>query len=76
MESGTLGSLGFEVTHSVLKMKVALLRLILCDPMDCTVHGTLQARILDWVASPFSSRSPQPRDRAQVPHTARGFVTT
>ena len=26
----------------------------LCDPMDYTVHGTLQARILEWVAFPFS----------------------
>ena len=26
----------------------------LCDPMDYTVHGILQARILEWVASPFS----------------------
>ena len=26
----------------------------LCDPMDCTVHGILQARILEWVAFPFS----------------------
>ena len=33
--------------------------LLLCDPMDCrpsglSVHGILQARILDWVAVPFS----------------------
>ena len=27
---------------------------ILCDPMDYTVHGILQARILEWVAHPFS----------------------
>ena len=26
----------------------------LCNPMDCTVHGILQARILEWVAIPFS----------------------
>ena len=26
----------------------------LCDPIDYTVHGTLQARILDWVAFPLS----------------------
>ena len=29
----------------------------LCDPMDHTVHGILQARILDWVALPFSQLS-------------------
>ena len=34
----------------------------LCDPMDCTVHGILQARILGWVAFPFSRGSSQPRD--------------
>ena len=26
----------------------------LCSPMDCTVHGILQARILEWVTFPFS----------------------
>ena len=34
----------------------------LCDPMDYTVRGTLQARIPEWVAFPFSSRSSQPRN--------------
>ena len=29
----------------------------LCDPVDCTVHGILQARILEWVAFPFSRKS-------------------
>ena len=31
--------------------------------MDCTVHGILQARILEWVAIPFSRGSSRPRDR-------------
>ena len=30
------------------------------DPMDYTVHGILQARILQWVASPFSRDLPNP----------------
>ena len=34
--------------------------------MDYTVHQILQARILEWVAFPFSRGSSQPRDRAQV----------
>ena len=34
--------------------------------MDYTVHGILQARILEWVASLFSRGSSQPRDRSQV----------
>ena len=47
----------------------------LCDPMDYTVHGILQARILEWVALPFSRESSQPRDRTQVSHIAGGFFT-
>ena len=35
-----------------LKVKVAQSCLALCHPMDCTVHGILQARILEWVAFP------------------------
>ena len=38
----------------------------LCDPMNYTVHGILQARILEWVAFPFSTGSSQPRDQTQV----------
>ena len=44
--------------------------------MDYTVHGILQARILGWVAFPFSRGSSQPRDRNQVFHTAGGFFTS
>ena len=47
-----------------------------CDPVDYTVHGILQARILEWVAFPFSRASSQPRDRTQVSHIAGGFVTS
>ena len=43
----------------------------LCDPMDCSppsssVHGILQARILQWVAMPSSRGSSQPRDQPHV----------
>ena len=37
-----------------VKVKVAQLCLTLCDPMDYTVHGIHQARILEWVTFPFS----------------------
>ena len=47
----------------------------LCDPVDYTVHGILQARILEWVAFPFSRGSSQPRDQTQVSYIARGFFT-
>ena len=46
-------------------MKVAQLCLTLCDPVDYTVHGILQARILEYVAVPFSRGSSQPRDQTQ-----------
>ena len=49
-----------------LKVKVAQLYPTLCELTDYTVHGILQARILDWVAFPFSRGSSQPRDRTQV----------
>ena len=43
----------------------------LCDPMDCSppgssVHGILQARILEWVAMPSSRGSSQPRDQTHI----------
>ena len=40
------------------------------------LHGILQARILEWVAIPFSRGSSQPRDGTQVSHTAGRFFTT
>ena len=47
------------------------LSLTLCDPMDCTVHGTLQARILEWVAFPFPRGSSQPRDQTHLLYRRR-----
>ena len=38
-----------------------------CNTMDYTVHGILLARILEWVAVPFSRGSSQPRDQTQSP---------
>ena len=37
-----------------MKVKVAQSCLTLCNPMDYTVRGILQARILEWVVVPFS----------------------
>ena len=62
---------GFKV-----KVKVAQLCSTLCDPMDHTVHGILKARILEWVAFPFSRGSSQPRDGTQVSCLAAGFFTS
>ena len=41
-----------------------------------SVHGILQARILEWVAIPFSRGSSQPSDRTQVSRIAGGFFTS
>ena len=50
-----------------------------CNPMDCrsgsSAHGILQARILEWVAIPFSRGSSQPRDQTQVSYIADRFFT-
>ena len=61
--------------HS-LKVKVTQSCLTLCNPMDYTVYGVLQARILEWVAFPFSRGSSQPRDWTQVSCIAGGFFTS
>ena len=61
-------------------VKVAQSCLTLCDPMDysppcSSVHGILQARILEWVAIPFSRGSSQPRGQTQVSCTAGKVFT-
>ena len=43
--------------------------------MDYPVHGIFQARILEWVAIPFSRGSSQPMDRIQVSLIAGRFFT-
>ena len=57
-------------------MKVTQLCLTLSDHMDYTVHGILQARILEWVAIPFYRGSSQLRDRIQLSRIAGGFFTS
>ena len=58
------------------ELKVSQLCLTLCDPMNYTVQGILQARILEWVAIPFFRGSSQLRDEAQVSWIAGRFFTT
>ena len=48
----------------------------LCNSMDHTFHWILQARILEWVAIPFSRRSSQSRDQSQISHIAGRFFTS
>ena len=54
------------VTHGV-KVKVTQLYPTLCDHMDYTVHGILQARILEWVAFLFSRDLPNPGIKPRSP---------
>ena len=61
-------------------MLVAQSRPTLCNPMDCSppgssVHGILQARILEWIAIPFSRGSSGPRDQILVSCIAGRFFT-
>ena len=51
-----------SVSPALRTMKVTQLCPTHCDSMDYTVHGILQARILEWTAVPFSRGSSQPRD--------------
>ena len=44
--------------------------------MDYTVHGVLEAWILEWIAFPFSRGSSQPRDQTQFSRIAGGFFTS
>ena len=59
-----------------VKVKVTQSCPTLCNPMDSKVHGILQARLLKWVAFPFSRVSSQPRDRTHISHIAGGFLTS
>ena len=68
------------VAESESETEVVQSCLTLCDPVDCStpgssVHGILQARILEWVAISFSRGSPWPRDRTQVSCIAGRFFT-
>ena len=68
-------------TWGKVKVKVTLSCLTLCSAMDCSLPGSsghwiLQARILEWVAIPFSRGSSQPRNRTGVSCVASGFFTS
>ena len=59
-----------------VKVKVTWSCPTLYDPMDQTIHGILQARILEWGDFSFSRGYCQPRDQTQVSHIAGGFFTS
>ena len=47
-----------------------------CSPLGSSVHGTLQARILEWVAIPFSKGSSQPRDGTRISYISNGMFSS
>ena len=64
-----------KVTHEIVDISTICEIVTLCDPVDCSlpgssVHGILQARILEWVAIAFSRGSSRPRDQTQVSRIA------
>ena len=70
-----------NILASTLKVKVLVAQSCpaLCESMDysppgSSVHGILQARILEWVAIPFSRRSSQASNQTQVCLSHQGFL--
>ena len=77
---GNKGPINIRAPNISVKVKVTHSCPTVCDPMDCirpgsSVHGILQARILEWVAVPFSRGSTQSRNWTQISLTAGGFFT-
>ena len=79
----TFTLLSYSTQHVCMHAKLLHSCPALCIPMDCSppgsVHGILQARILEWVAMPSSRGSSQLRDQTRisyVPCIAGGFFTT
>jgi len=71
-----MGKKKLKVVIFISKVIVAQSCPTLCNPMDYTVHGILQARILEWAAFPFSKESSPPRDQTQVSRFASRFFTS
>ena len=80
----TLWSVNNDLKTSTLSLhcwcEVTQSCLTLCNPMNCrvtgfSVHGILQARIMEWIAIPFFRGSSQPRDRTLVSCITGRFFT-
>ena len=79
-DTGSNPGQGTKISHARKESLVTQLCPTLCDPKDCSlpgssVHGILQARILEWVPIPFSSGSSQPSDWTQISYIAGRFFT-
>ena len=75
-----MSSCVYKFDRTCVCVLVAQLCPTLCDPTDCSppgfsVHGILQARILEWIAIPFSRGTSQPRNRTLVSCMAGRFFT-
>ena len=77
-DSLPLSHLGSPTYVIKLKVKVKVTQSCptLCNPMNYTVHGIFQARILEWVAFPFSRGSSQARNQTQVFRNAGALFTS
>ena len=77
LSSFQLFSASLKILDLLLKMKVEVTQSCptLCDPVDYTGCGILQARILGWTAFPFSSGSSWPRNWTRISCIADGFFT-
>ena len=74
---GTCGSLLHLTSSECGKWECkSLSHVRICDPTDYTVHGILQARILEWVAISFSRDLPDPEIKLAVSCIAGRFFTT
>ena len=76
----TLEKIQAVVLDERMQVLIAQLCLTLCNPVDCSPpsfsdHGIHQARILEWVAIPFSGGFSQPRDPTWVTYFAGRFFT-
>ena len=72
-----LGKLSHKVKS---ESEIAQSYLTLCDPVDCSlpgssVHGILQARVLEWVAISFCRKPSRPRDWTRVSCIAGRWFT-
>ena len=81
LRGDTQGSWAFWLLNDIVfwhivRVKVSQSSRTLCDPMDYTAHGILQARLLKHVAVPFSRGSSQPMGRRKVSSIAGGFFTS
>ena len=66
----------YALVKGAVKVKLAQSSPTLCTPVEYTVHGILQARILERVAFPFSRVTSQPRDRTKVSRFVGRFFTS